>query len=170
MQFKKLGVSDERLERGRRFLFEPGLSVVTEGRLAIETASVVAMHDVTEGGLATALEELSVASGHRIRVRVDRIPVFPETRDLCALIGLDPLGLIGSGSLIIICPAAKAGVLESRIREAGVAACEIGEIGEPGTGVEAFNQASERVPWPRFEADEITRVKALIEARLAARK
>ncbi len=156
-EFRRLGVPEERLESCRRFLFDPGISIVTEGRVAIETGFAVAMHDVTEGGLATAVEELSVACGHRIRVLVDRIPVFPETRELCALIGLDPLGLIGSGSLIIVCPAGKADDLGSKIRKAGVAAVEIGEIRERGAGVEAINQAGETVPWPRFEADEITR-------------
>ncbi|MFB3904905.1 MAG: HAD-IA family hydrolase [Acidobacteriota bacterium] len=165
-ELARLGVPEDRLEKCRRFLFDPGISVVTEGRLAIETGSVVGMHDVTEGGLATALEELSLACRHRVRVRTDRIPVFPETRDLCALIGLDPLGLIGSGSLIIICPSGRTGDLEAKIREAGIAVCEIGEVGEPGTGVEATDQNGKRVPWPRFEADEITRV----ETQLASRK
>jgi len=157
-ELKRLGVSDDQLERCRKLLFDPGISVVTEGRLAIETASAVAMHDVTEGGMATALEELSVACRHRIRVQIDRIPVLPETRDLCGLLGLDPLGLIGSGSLIIVCRPSKAGELQSKIREAGVAVSEIGEIGEPGVGVEAVNQAGQPIPWPHFEADEITRV------------
>lgn len=161
-ELKKLGVSDERLEKCRRYLFDPGISVVAEGRIAAETASAVAMHDITEGGLATALEELSVACKRRIRVLNDRIPIFPETRDLCTLIGLDPLGLIGSGSLIIVSPVEKADELEGRIHNAGIAVCQIGEIGEPGTGVEAINQAGEPVPWPRFEADEITRVARIL--------
>jgi len=161
-ELKKLGVSDERLEKCRRYLFDTGISVVAEGRIAAETASAVAMHDITEGGLATALEELSVACKRRIRVLNDRIPIFPETRDLCTLIGLDPLGLIGSGSLIIVSPVEKADELEGRIHNAGIAVCQIGEIGEPGTGVEAINQAGEPVPWPRFEADEITRVARIL--------
>jgi hypothetical protein len=61
------------------------------------------MHDVTEGGIATALEELSAAGGCRLRVDLDRIPVFPETRTICRLLGVHPLGLIGSGSLLICC-------------------------------------------------------------------
>lgn len=165
-ELRRLGMSQERLERCKRFLFDPGISVVTEGRIAIESGAAVAMHDVTEGGLATALEELSAACGHRIRVIVERIPVFPETRDVCDLLGLDPLGLIGSGSLIIVCPAAKSSELQTKIREAGVAACEIGEMLGTGTGVEAMNQAVNLVSWPRFEADEITRVKASISAKI----
>jgi hydrogenase expression/formation protein HypE len=167
-EFKRRGVPDERLEKCRGFLFDPGISVLTEGRIAIETGSAVAMHDVTEGGLATALEELSVACGHGIRVLVDQIPIFPETRDLCALVGIQPLGLIASGSLLIVCPPARAGELMSKIRAAGVAAVEIGEIREPGTGVMAINQAGESVPWPRFEADEITRVPRLIARKTRA--
>ena len=61
------------------------------------------MHDVTEGGLATALEELSIAAEHRIRINIDAIPVFAETRKICRLFNIQPLGLIGSGSLLICC-------------------------------------------------------------------
>ncbi len=164
-ELRRLGVPDEQLERCRKFLHDPGISVVTEGRIAIETGAAVAMHDVTEGGLATALEELSEACGQRIRVFVDTIPVFPETRDLCALIGIDPLGLIGSGSMILVCRAGNADGLQRKILEAGVAVCEIGEMEGQGTGVDVVNQAGEPVPWPRFEADEITRVKNCISAQ-----
>ena len=62
------------------------------------------MHDVTEGGLATALEEMSIAGRHKIKIYIDKIPVFPETRKISGdSLDIDPLGLIGSGSLLICC-------------------------------------------------------------------
>jgi hydrogenase maturation factor len=115
------------------------------------------MHDVTEGGLATALKELGEAGGHRIRVDMDRIPILPETRKLTDLLGLDPLGLIGSGSLLITCAAAAVDGLAAAIRSAGVAVAVIGEVLAAGEGIEALC-GGRPVAWPCFEVDEITRL------------
>lgn len=150
-----LGVSDDEIETCRQFLDR--ISIITEARIAADTPGVSAMHDVTEGGLATALKELGVAGGHRLRVDMDRIPVFPETRKLTGLLGLDPLGLIGSGSLLISCAAATADKLAAAIRSAGVAVAVIGEVLAEGEGIEALC-GGESVPWPCFEVDEITRL------------
>jgi hydrogenase maturation factor len=117
------------------------------------------MHDVTEGGLATALEELSIACRRRVRVHVESIPVLKETAKLCRLLDLDPLGLIGSGSLLIICQRGASGDLERVIREAGVAVRSIGEMLEEGTGIEAI-RGGEPADWPRFEVDELARLLA----------
>ncbi len=42
---------------------------MAEARIAAATAGTSAMHDVTEGGLATALEELSIA-GQAVQIKV----------------------------------------------------------------------------------------------------
>jgi hydrogenase maturation factor len=52
--------------------------------------------------MATVLEELGIAGGHRFRVDMGTIPVFSETRKIGQLFGINPLGLIGSGSSEII--------------------------------------------------------------------
>ncbi|HLA39989.1 MAG TPA: AIR synthase related protein, partial [Candidatus Glassbacteria bacterium] len=51
------------LEKAAEFLYSPGISVVAEAAAARNSGRVVAMHDPTEGGLATALWELAVAGG-----------------------------------------------------------------------------------------------------------
>ncbi len=53
----------EQLDAAAGLLFEPGLSVLPEARIVCQTADVHAMHDPTEGGLATGLWELAIASG-----------------------------------------------------------------------------------------------------------
>ncbi len=115
------------------------------------------MHDVTEGGLATALEELSAAGGHRIRVNMEAIPVYPETRRICRLLGIDPLGLIGSGSLLICCAADSCANVTDRIRGAGIEVACIGEVLDRGRGIDALD-GGRPAAWPRFEVDEITRL------------
>ncbi|MEZ4634571.1 MAG: AIR synthase-related protein [Caldilineaceae bacterium] len=61
---------------------------------------VTAMHDPTEGGVATGLLELAIASGNGLEVDLDAIPIPAIAAELCAVYGLDPLGTIASGALI----------------------------------------------------------------------
>ena len=53
------GVSQEVVERAKAFLFTPGISVAKAAAIACDTVTVNAMHDPTEGGVATALMELA---------------------------------------------------------------------------------------------------------------
>lgn len=152
---KLLGMNDAEIETCRGFLSH--ISIIPEAKIAAQFSETNAMHDITEGGLATALEELSIAGGHRIRIDMEKIPVFPETRKICRLLGIDPLGLIGSGSLLICCQANAYQNLMAAIRNADVEVACIGEVIEAGQGIEALKQ-QKQVDWPSFEVDEITKL------------
>jgi hydrogenase expression/formation protein HypE len=115
------------------------------------------MHDVTEGGLATALSELSAAGGHAVRVDLERIPVHDLTRRICTALALDPLGLIGSGSLLICCRPDHCERLSERLTAAGIEVTRIGTVGPRGTGILARDRGRP-ADWPVFEADEIARL------------
>ena len=54
-KLKAGGVGEEVIDRAANYLFDPGISVVAAARVAMESGGVTAMHDPTEGGLATAL-------------------------------------------------------------------------------------------------------------------
>jgi hydrogenase maturation factor len=101
--------------------------------------------------------ELSIAGGHRIRVNMDRIPVFPQTEKVCRLLDIDPMGLIGSGSLLICSRKNATETLMDSIRDAGIDIARIGEVLESGRGIEAVSKKGP-VQWPSFEVDEITRL------------
>jgi hydrogenase maturation factor len=157
-RLKDSGMSEAEIERCRGFLLDPGISILGEARIAAHSGTVSAMHDITEGGLATALRELSSAGGRRIRVYRDRIPVYRETETLCRVLGLNPLGLIGSGSLLIVCNPSAAEGLAAALAAAGIDAVCVGEVLRGESGVEAVDQEGNRVSWPDFEVDEITRL------------
>lgn len=154
-RLRGLGMTADDLDACRALL--PRASVVPEARIAAGIAAVRAMHDVTEGGLATALRELAAATGHGIVVRREAVPVAPLTRRVCELLGADPLGLIASGSLLICCARGGVDDLLGALRAGGVEATEIGVVGEPGAGVSALEQGRP-APWPEFAADEAARL------------
>jgi hydrogenase expression/formation protein HypE len=154
-RLKNLGMANSEIASSRQFL--ASISIITEARIAAQSGTVSAMHDVTEGGLANAAEELSIAGGYQIKIDMDAIPVFAETRQVCRLLGIDPLGLIGSGSLLICCRPTGCEALMSAIRRAGIDVTCIGEVLEEGRGIAALKKA-QPTPWPQFEVDEITRL------------
>ncbi|GAB6906788.1 hypothetical protein JCM12296A_26240 [Desulfosarcina cetonica] len=137
--------------------FQEMISILPEARIAWRVGGVSALHDVTEGGIATALSELSQAGGRGIRVRRDQVPVFSQTRRMGTILGIDPLGLIGSGSLLISCRPEFAAALVSDLHQSGIAVTEIGEVTDAPPGISAVEGACP-VDWPSFDVDEITRL------------
>jgi hydrogenase expression/formation protein HypE len=118
------GIAPRTLARARGLTSE--LSVVDEAVAAFETGDVRAMHDCTEGGVLGAAFEMSLASGVGFRLKEERVPVARETREVCRELGLDPLKLIGSGSLLV---AVKKG-REKSVQEALKGIADINPVGE----------------------------------------
>ncbi len=116
---------DERiLKHAQTFLNR--ISIVKEALIARDYAT--SMHDPTEGGIAGALHELADASRTGFYVDTTRIPVAEETKIICSHLGVDPLKLISSGSLLITVPKEKSGTLLENLRKSGIIAEIIGEI------------------------------------------
>lgn len=144
------------VDRAEGFLEDPGLSVVGPAGLAAARLEVHAMHDPTEGGLATGLMELALASGVGLEVEAESIPVLQLTREICVALRLDPLGLIASGSLLIAArPEASEGVVRA-VQSAGVSAAVIGRVVPTAGGVTVLTEGARR-PLPVFDRDEVAR-------------
>jgi hydrogenase maturation factor len=114
------------------------------------------MHDPTEGGLATALYEISAAAQCGIEVDESSVTVLPITRRLCEAAGLEPLGLLASGSLLLAVAEQDAESALAAIRRAGVTGERIGTVRPPGRGVIMGGDIQGR-PVPRFARDEVAR-------------
>ena len=148
---------EERVEAAARFLYEPGISVVKDAKIACETVSVHAMHDPTEGGLATAANELSRATGLGVRIDGEAIPVLEEGRLFCAHFGMDPLGSFASGALLICVDPSDVDRLLAALRDEGVSAEAIGEMTAAGGRVTIRKEGKEAL-LPIFNMDEIGKI------------
>jgi hydrogenase expression/formation protein HypE len=151
------GVPADVVARAREFLRRPGISVVPDARAACAAARVHAMHDPTEGGLATACWELAQAAGVGLRVDRERVPVLAEGRRLCEAFGLDPLGTIASGALLLTVSAGEAEAVIAASRAAGIECTAIGRVTRPEDGV-VLTAGGLAKPMPSFPQDEITRI------------
>ena len=128
------------------------LLVVEEALAAAACDGVSALHDVTEGGVGEALYEMATASGRTLRVDRNRIPVRPETESICADLGIDPLGLVGSGSLLLGCSDRSASRVEAAMSEIGVPLTWIGSVAEGQVAATSV---------PRFPRDELVRIDVM---------
>jgi hydrogenase expression/formation protein HypE len=149
-------LGEDQVERCRNLLKNPGISVVREARTAGEVARVHAMHDPTEGGLATGLRELAEAAGLGMRVEMEKIAVFPETEILCRKLKLDPLGLLASGALLIVTAEGDSEKVARALRREGISTSVIGRIWEREKGIKLVKEGRAG-ELPFFERDEVAR-------------
>jgi len=145
------------LDRCAGYLTDPGISVVREARIATRAGRVRAMHDPTEGGVATGLFELATASGVGLEIRGGDLPIFDESARLCAEFGLDPLGVISSGALLVGCAACDAPAIVAALAAAGICAAQIG-VARPSDFGLRLERGGRLEPLPYFSSDEITRL------------
>jgi hydrogenase maturation factor len=131
--------------------------VLPEAEIAGELATVHAMHDPTEGGVATALWELAEAAGVGLRIDRERIIVRPEGEEICRALGLDPLGTLASGALLLTLAPADAGIVIHALARESIDCHYIGQVVPREGGVVLVEGARER-PMPVFAQDEVARV------------
>ena len=152
---RKRGMAEKSLKEARGYLTEPGISVVRDARVACESVRVHAMHDPTEGGLATALYEMAAAAGLGIAVEAENIAILPATAALCLAGGLEPLGLLASGALLVAVAERDADAAIAALTGAGIDAARIGAFVRQRGVIMVTNSRRRRVP--RFQRDEVAR-------------
>ncbi len=116
------------IETARDYLKQPGISVLRDARIALRTGKVTAMHDPTEGGLYAALWELSEASQQSLWIDPSTVPVSSLSGRICQAMGIDPLGAIASGALLLTTIPKDAQRIRNSISDAGILCAEIGYV------------------------------------------
>ncbi|SER13725.1 AIR synthase family protein [Natrinema salaciae] len=124
---------------------------VRDALTAAAAVPVRAMHDVTEGGLAGALNEMADGAGVRFAVDGDAVPMRPGVREVCEALAFDPWAATSCGSLLLAVDpdgvAAVRGALEAR--ETPVA--EIGRVEAVGNGESEVRVDEDRLEHPRVD-------------------
>jgi hydrogenase expression/formation protein HypE len=98
--------------------------------VGLKKMGVTSMHDVTEGGVLGALNEMSTASRRAFEVQADKMPVSLEARRVCSVFGIDPLTSLGEGSLLITCRPGASGKLQAVMGDARIKVTRIGTVKE----------------------------------------
>jgi len=101
---------------------------LTAARAGLGRGGITSMHDATEGGVLGGLDEMASASGMAFRVDADKIHVSEEVAAVCAAFGLDPLGSLSEGTLLVTCSPDRVHDLEDEFAESGIPIREIGSV------------------------------------------
>jgi hydrogenase maturation factor len=150
------GLSTDEIERAAGLLDRPGISVMRDAAALCAAVRPHAMHDATEGGLASALREMAGASGVGLHIKVEHVPVLTATRRVCDALALDPLGLLASGCLIAAVAPEDEGTALAALAEAGIDAAMIGTAVDASSGI-ATDEAGGTRDLPVFARDELAR-------------
>ena len=105
-------------------------------KLVQELPEVHVLRDPTRGGLATTLNEITTSSNVCCELNETSLPIRPEVRGGCSILGLDPLYLANEGKFICILPEAHADKALEIIRAdpLGADACRIGTMTDANPG------------------------------------
>ncbi len=159
----QVGVPSSDIDAAAEMLTNLGISVLKDAQTAVSAGGITAMHDPTEGGLATALQELAFASNVDIVIDKSAVNVLPVCQSICDALGIDPWGLISSGALLATVKSEYADAVVAALRDAGIDSDVIGRIeshadGKTGSSVLVRrDQASSPMPITAFERDELAR-------------
>jgi hydrogenase expression/formation protein HypE len=154
---KAKGFDQAFINKCKEFLRNPGINASIPAIAAFKAGKIHAMHDPTEGGLGTALYELAELTGHGFKIYQDRIKVYPETKQICDALGLDPLFLLASGAMVIIAPPEETIKIVRAIRNLKIDASVIGSVVGKNEGI-YFMQSGEKIPMKPYHEDEILKV------------
>ncbi|TFF97701.1 MAG: hydrogenase expression/formation protein [Promethearchaeota archaeon] len=152
------GFKAQFIKQCQDFLFNPGISVYEEARLATKNFRIKAMHDPTEGGLSCGIAELAIASEVGVLIEQEKINILPESQELSKIFDLNPLGTISSGSLLIVVEKEDVHQLITLLRQNKIEAMEIGNFIEKDKGFLIKDREGKIEPLEYSETDEITKL------------
>ncbi|ELY40725.1 AIR synthase family protein [Natronorubrum tibetense] len=111
---------------------------VRDALTAAAAGPVTAMHDVTEGGLAGALNEMADGAGVRFAVDREGVPMRPGVEEVCEALEIDPWAATSSGSLLIAVDPAGVNAVRGALEDRDTVVADIGRVeavrGEDGEG------------------------------------
>jgi thiamin-phosphate kinase len=149
-------VDKQLILRAQRFI--KMTSVVKDALTAIKVGGVHAMHDATEGGIASGLQEIAWASNTGIIAYEEKVPIYRETREICKALHIDPLKTISSGTLIISAHKEKAEKIVSALQKNNIQASIIGEVVEKGKGLYIIRRNRTRLSLSRPVKEELWKI------------
>jgi hydrogenase expression/formation protein HypE len=108
---------------------------VRDALTAATAGPVTAMHDVTEGGLAGALNEMATGSGTRFEIDREAVPMRPGVSEVCTHLEIDPWAATSCGSLVITVDPDGVDAVREALEDRGTVVAEIGRVtGESDDG------------------------------------
>lgn len=147
-------ISIKKINAMQNLLHNPGICIWPFAQKIIPQKGIIALHDITEGGIATALHELADASGCGLKINGAHIIIRKETQELATILHFNPLGLLASGSLLIIVQKNTVNNILNTFPQNKLTV--IGELTNAKERTIYYGIKKQKLP--RFDTDEITKI------------
>ncbi|MHA1488068.1 MAG: AIR synthase family protein [Promethearchaeota archaeon] len=157
-ELRESGYEEKFIEKCKNYLYDPGMSVYKEALLANKYFKINAMHDPTEGGLATGIAEMAIASNTGVIIEKKKINVLPEPLELAKFYNLNPMGTIASGSLLIAVENKLSHELIDMLKKNNILAEKIGVFVSKEKKLKIKEENGRIKPLLYSEIDEITKI------------
>ncbi len=148
----------EFIKRCQDYLFNPGICVFKEALLVNNHFEIKSMHDPTEGGVYTAIAEMTIASNTGMVIEESKIKILPESKILSEIFDLDPYNTISSGSLLVAVNQEASSDLIELLRRNKIFAEQIGKFTSKDKGLLVKKENGKKEPLKYSETDEITKI------------
>ncbi len=146
------------IERCKNYLYKPGISVYKEALLANKHFKIKAMHDPTEGGIYTAIAEMTIASNTGAYIEEKKIIILPEPKILSKIFDLNPYNTISSGSLLIAVNQKDSSNVIDLLRKNKIVSEQIGTFVSKDKGLKVKKSNGKKSLLKYSETDEITKI------------
>lgn len=153
----KRSISSSLIRKVKRFIFDPGIDVLQAAQIACHSASVHSMHDPTEGGLINGIVEMAMASEKEFEVDLEKVFVYEESRILCREFGLNPFGVIASGSLLLTISPSDILTIQKAFKRTSIPLQVIGKV-KKGPARVINVEGKKRKELRPFPRDEILKI------------
>jgi hydrogenase expression/formation protein HypE len=130
------------------------------GRIFEQSKEVHVLRDPTRGGVATTLNEIAAASNVGIIIDEALVPVRPDVRAACNILGIDPLYVANEGKLLCVLPEKVADKVLACMKKdrLGVDSRSIGEVVGSPRGVWLKTRAGGLRPLLMLEGEQLPRI------------
>ncbi|MFW9897241.1 MAG: AIR synthase-related protein, partial [Candidatus Thorarchaeota archaeon] len=155
---KTKGIDTNFIRKCQDYLFNPGISVYKEAMVAHNNFVVKSCHDPTEGGIYTAIAEMTKASETGVLIEEEKIDILPEPSIFSEIFDLNPYNTISSGSLLIVVDQADSSALIDLLKTNKISAEKIGKIVSKDKGLRVKRENGRIYPLIYSETDEITKI------------
>jgi len=155
---KQKGYDTEFIEKCKKYLYNPGISIYNEALISNDNFLLTSMHDLTEGGLFCGLAEIAIASNLGLQILKKKINVLPEPLELSKVFKLNPYSTISSGSLLISINDEFAEDLINLLRKNGINSGVIGNFTSEKEEYLILDENHKKSQMDYTEIDEITKI------------
>jgi len=152
------GFNHEFIQKCQEYLFDPGISVYREAILAHDKFKIKSCHDPTEGGIYTAIAEMTMTSMTGVLIEEEKIIILPEPKIFSKMFNLNPYNTISSGSLLIAVNQEDSLELIDLLRKNKIVAEKIGNFDSKDKGLRVKKKNGKSYPLKYSETDEITKI------------